>query len=296
MSIAVTLKNKGLITPPHYVTTQIQYETMMGSEAYGVSSDSSDIDIYGFCIPYKDIIFPHLKGEILGFGKSTEIFNQFQQHHIINPDNGKEYDLSIYNIVKYFQLCMENNPNIIDSLFTSVRCVLHSTKIANHVRENRKLFLHKGSWHKFRGYSFSQLHKAAIKNPEGKRRELVDGLGWDTKFGYHVIRLVLEVEQILTEGDLDLERHRELLKDVRRGNWSFERVKDWFSSKEKQLDEVYHKSELPYKPDEVKIKALLLECLEEHFGNLNSVIVIEDKAVKALREISEVIDNYNRCN
>jgi hypothetical protein len=46
-----------------------QYLVHMGSDAYGVSSNSSDIDAYGFCIPPKSYIFPHLSGEIEGFGK-----------------------------------------------------------------------------------------------------------------------------------------------------------------------------------------------------------------------------------
>jgi hypothetical protein len=55
---------------------------------------------------------------------------------------------------------MENNPNMFDVMFLPRRCVLHSTPIYEHVRENRKLFLHKGSWHKFRGYAYSSLSKA----------------------------------------------------------------------------------------------------------------------------------------
>lgn len=38
------------------------YETIMGSVAYGVNTDTSDFDTVGFCIPNKDIVFPHLRG------------------------------------------------------------------------------------------------------------------------------------------------------------------------------------------------------------------------------------------
>ena len=63
---------------------------------------------------------------------------------------GRAYDLTIYGIIKFFNLAMHNNPNIIDSLFTPVNCVLHSTRVGDIVRENRKLFLHKGAWSKFK--------------------------------------------------------------------------------------------------------------------------------------------------
>ena len=149
----------------------------MGSVAYGVSSDTSDVDVYGWAIPPKDDLFPHLRGEVPGFGTPRPRFEQFQEHHVEDRDalagHGRMYDLTIYGIVKFFNLAMENNPNVIDSLFTPVNCVLHSTRVGNLVRENRKLFLHKGAWPKFKGYAYSQLHKISIKTPQGKRAELV---------------------------------------------------------------------------------------------------------------------------
>lgn len=200
MSITKKLEEKNLISPPYFLKHNIHYEVMMGSFAYGVSNDVSDIDIYGFCIPPKDFIFPHLAGHIEGFGEQKQKFEQFQQHHIKDCSNKKQYDITIFNIVKYFQLCMENNPNMIDSLFVPVNCIVHSTKIGNMVREKRKIFLHKGSWYKFKGYSYSQLHKMENKNPEGSRVETIQKFGYDLKFAYHVVRLLNEVEQILSEG------------------------------------------------------------------------------------------------
>ena len=54
----------------------------MGSMAYGVSSDSSDMDVYGFCVPEKETVFPHLRGEIPGFGTPQPRFEQWQEHHM----------------------------------------------------------------------------------------------------------------------------------------------------------------------------------------------------------------------
>lgn len=95
MSNIVKMKKKNLINPPSFVVDGLQYETIMGSQSYGVYSDSSDVDIYGFCIPHKDMIFPHLKAEIFGFGQQTQRFEQFQQHHLKDASSGKEYDFSI---------------------------------------------------------------------------------------------------------------------------------------------------------------------------------------------------------
>lgn len=162
MTVVSELKHLSLIQPPDYVVSQIQYEVMTGSVAYGVSGDMSDVDIYGFCVPYKEMVFPHLGGEIQGFGRTGERFNQYQQHHIFNPSNKRSYDLSIFSIIKFFQLCMDNNPNMIDSLFVPQRCVLYCSQMGEHVRANRREFLHAGSYYRFKGYAYSQKNK--LKN------------------------------------------------------------------------------------------------------------------------------------
>ncbi len=138
----------------------------MGSYAYGVSSDLSDTDIYGWCIPTKTILFPHLAGEIDGFGRQKKRFDNYQQHHIRDQSTNREYDIDVYNIVRYFHLCMENNPNMIDSLFVPQRCILHMTPVAQMVRDRRREFLHKGSYHKLKGYAYAQLSKMDVKKQD----------------------------------------------------------------------------------------------------------------------------------
>ena len=231
----------------------------------------------------------------VGFGsKPSKQFGQYQEHHVEDRDalagHGRMYDLTIFGVVKFFALAMENNPNIIDSLFTPTTCVLHCTKVGNLVRENRRLFLHKGAWPKFKGYAYSQLHKLAIKQPQGKRAELVAEHGYDTKFAYHVVRLIGEVEQILTEGDIDLQRDNERLKAIRRGEWTEERLRAWFAEKESHLERAYAESTLRPNPDEPRIKALLLDVLEEHYGSLAGCVVDPDRAVVALRNIQAELD------
>jgi uncharacterized protein len=171
MSSRVQLaKQKGLIAPPKWLPQNVHYEVLSGSVAYGVSSDTSDMDIIGFCIPPKEEVFPHLRGEIPGFGRQIQRFEQYQEHHIIDNEARQEYDFSIYSIVKFFHLCMENNPNMVDSLFVPQRCVLFASKIGQMARDRRKIFLHKGSYHKFRGYAYSQLHKIGNKNTEVEKK------------------------------------------------------------------------------------------------------------------------------
>jgi predicted nucleotidyltransferase len=294
VSTTQRLADRGLVRPPRWLPANVQYETIMGSVAYGVSSDSSDVDVYGWAIPPKDDVFPHLRGEVPGFGRPHERFAQFQEHHVRDPDalggHGRTYDLTIFGIVKFFQLAMENNPNVLDSLFTPATCVLHSTRVGNLVRESRRLFLHRGAWPKFKGYAYSQLHKLAIKQPTGKRAKVVAEHGYDTKFAYHVVRLLGEVEQILVEGDIDLQRDNDRLNAIRRGEWTEDRLRQWAADKEAALERAYAASPLPAGPEEGRIKALLLNCLEEHYGNLSGCVVEPDRAVAALRSVQAELD------
>jgi hypothetical protein len=287
------IKKRLLKSPPKFLQTGVQYEVVMGSIAYGVAQAHSDMDIYGFAIPPKDWVFPHLRGEIPGFDESREPFEQIQQHHMLDRSalagKGREYDLTIYSIVKYFRLLMENNPNIIDTLFVPRNCVLYSTEIGESVREKRKIFLHKGCWGRFKGYAYAQVHKMRTKAPQGGRRQTVDEYGYDIKFAYHIVRLLNEVEQLLVEGDLDLTRNKEQLKSIRRGEWTQNEVEAYFSDKEKQLEQVYLQSHLPAVPDKSSIRNLLLECLEHHYGSLNDCVVNERDIASALNEIEAII-------
>lgn len=155
------MRAQGLIECEPWIA-EAQYLTIMGSFSYGVSSDTSDMDITGFCIPPKSLVFPSSAGEIPGFGNQIQRFEDFEHHHINFQE--KSWDLKIYSIVKFFQLCMENNPNMIDALYTGQHCVIHESKVGQYVRANRKMFLHKGSFHRFKSYAYSQLQKAKFKS------------------------------------------------------------------------------------------------------------------------------------
>jgi uncharacterized protein len=290
MNLRSVLAAGAKVNPPGWLPDNLCYETIMGSVAYGVSADTSDVDVYGICMPPKDSVFPHLAGEIFGFGTQIKRFETWQEHHVVALN--RTYDFSIFGIVKFFQLAMENNPNIIDSIFTPRRCVLSSTAIGEYIREHRTDFLHKGAWHKFKGYAYSQLNKIKTKNPTGKRAELVEEFGYDVKFAYHVVRLLLEVEQILVERDIDLERDREQLMAIRRGEWTLEQLDEWAQDQERELETLYHTSPVPYGPDEALLKRHLLHCLEMHYGDLSVAVVQSDEAVALLRKIADLTKRY----
>lgn len=137
-----------------------------------------------------------------------------------------------------------------------------------------------------------EYHRLYAKAKENSGRiEQIKRHGMDTKFLYHVARLADECMQILTLGDLDLQRSKEYMKAIRRGEVSEEELRDWFAVQELSLEKAYSESKLPYAPNEAKIKAVLLQCLEHHYGSLDKLgYVAPDAALVAIRSIGEIVD------
>lgn len=251
---------------PDWLFPNIQYLTVVGSEAYGMASKNSDLDLAGFCIEPKRYIFPNFYGDIVGFD-NVQQFNSYQQHHIQDPEKSRSYDLSIYGLVKIFHLMYDGNPNAVEILFTERQNVIHASPIAEKIRSRRDLFLSKRFCFKSRMYGYSQLQKLE-RQAEGKRQDIIDEYGWDTKYQSHVYRLILMAESVLINHKLDLQENAELLKYVREGNISPDESRKWFTEKEQRLAEIEKDSTLRQLPDREAIKSLLIECIETHYGNI----------------------------
>jgi predicted nucleotidyltransferase len=274
---------------PYWMKDNVHYEILGGSHLYGMETADSDMDIIGFCIPTKDIIFPYNNGRLFGYD-NVEDYKVWQRQHVVDKDKNREYDFQIYNIVHFVRLVVQNNPNMIATLFANRECIIHSSQAAEHMRDNRKKFLSKHCWTKYRGYSFSQLKQIKTRNPHGKRAELVEKFGYDCKYATHLVRLMLECQQIFETGDIDLMKDREMLKGIRRGEWSLERVEQFFADKEKYLESLYEKSDLPAEPQWEFGRKILFECLETHFGTLSKAeMELPDKYKSIVNEIKLLV-------
>ena len=310
MSVTRRLFDDGLIEPPRWLPDNIMFEGIVGSNAYGCENPTNskdpnvvaviDHDIMGIIMPPKVMIFPHLGGHIHGFDKAPETFENFQAHHVhvLAGNRERVYDLTLYGIVKFFNLSMACNPNIVELAFLPQRCVIADSQIYRHIRDNRKLFLHKGAYQTFKNYAHSQLAKldGQFERQNPRRQSDIDRFGYDTKFAYHLVRLMLECEQILGEYDLILDRDKEIYKSIRRGEWTTERIKTLFDKKEHKLGELYESNKvgLPDVPDVEGVKNLLIECLEIHYGNLQNAVVTDLDIGEVLNKIDRVVTEYRR--
>jgi predicted nucleotidyltransferase len=154
---------------PKFVGASVQYEVLMGSVAYGIAEERSDFDVYAICIPPRDYVFPHLRGEIPGFSPPGPRFEHFEQHRVLDPSaqggEGRRYDLTVYSIVKFFRLCADANPNLIDTLFVPRRCVLYSTPLGERVREQRTCFCTRAPGTSSRATPMPRCTRCAPKSP-----------------------------------------------------------------------------------------------------------------------------------
>lgn len=116
--------------------------------------------------------------------------------------------------------------------------------------------------------------------------------GVDYKFAYHVVRLLLEGEEILMSHDLHINSNAEILKSVRAGEWTIERINEWFNNKEAAMEELYAKSTLRDRPDEEFIKRLLIECLETHYGSLDKAVTVKTDGDKLAEDMMKLLKKY----
>ncbi len=67
----------------------------------------------------------------------------------------------------------------------------------------------------------------------------------------------------------NLNSNVKFLTDIRNGEYTIKELEDWFISKETEVDQLYQNCKLPNRSNYKEIKDLLLNCLEEHFGNIS---------------------------
>ena len=141
------------------VENRTVFLTVVGSRAYGIHHDTSDFDKAGVMIPPSNFFF--------GLDK----FDQFREF----PGEDKV----IYDFRKAVRLISDNNPNMLDLLFSPERCHVILSRPWEIMMENRDLFISKKCRHTYSGYAFAQLrrietHRKFLLNPPTIKPERVD--------------------------------------------------------------------------------------------------------------------------
>lgn len=135
-------------------------EYVRGSTAYGLSTESSDIDSGG--------IFICSIHELLGY-------NSYKEEVADAKNDNKWYELN-----KFISLLVKANPNILEALFVDDRFIIGEIHpIMKYLREHRDMFLTKQCFTSFYKYAESQIYKARglnkkIVNPITERKTPLD--------------------------------------------------------------------------------------------------------------------------
>ena len=229
-----------------------------GSIAHGTYIPKED----NFGIDDKDIlsIFVGDKHHYLGFTKRDCYEHMIEEHGVL-------YDIVEYELRKLFGILLKQNPNVLYALWLPGRFVIQSSDEWRTILHHRDLFVSKEAYHSFTGYAYGQLHRMTHLQCKGymgqKRKQLVEQFGYDCKNASHLIRLLRMGIEFLVDGELRVVREDATqLIEIKRGEWSLERVQAEADVLFKQAQEVYIHSTLPVKPDYAKAEALLISIVE----------------------------------
>jgi predicted nucleotidyltransferase len=122
-----------------WLEDSIIFECISGSHAYGLNTPESDEDLRGVCIPPYDY--------------TLGLF-EFSQAEEKSPR-----DRTIYSIVKFVKLAIENNPNILELLFMPEDCIIKTSSYWTDLTWIREQFLSKKCKHTYSRYAYSQIKR-----------------------------------------------------------------------------------------------------------------------------------------
>ncbi|MEA2053500.1 MAG: hypothetical protein U9O96_00045, partial [Candidatus Thermoplasmatota archaeon] len=149
------------------------------------------------------------------------------------------------------------------------------TEFGQRLIKNRDIFCSKKAYHSFVGYSKNQLHR--MTHPSGKhmgkkRRKLVEKFGYDCKNASHLIRILRLGIEFLSTGEIQVERNdAQDLIEIKKGEWSLEKVQKTADELFKTAHEALIHSPLPPQPDKDRAEKLCQEILIDWFIQQNHI-------------------------
>lgn len=199
------------------------FECQTGSHMYGTSTPESDEDYRGVCIPP-------------AFVRDSLLFN-FEQK---DSWEGKYEDRVIYSLKKFMKLCADNNPNIVELLFSN--STIYQTPKWLAILDNRKMFISKKCKHTFLGYAYSQLnrikrHRAWLLNPpkEEPTRELY-GLTGAPKLNQEQMGAILTIPEGYVKDEYVEEARKE--KAYREAKTHWDMYSAWQAARNKKRQDL----------------------------------------------------------
>jgi len=119
------------------------------------------------------------------------------------------------------------------------------------------------------GITFPANTVTTSRQTIGKRPELIEAHGYDTKYAMHVLRLAVQGRELLLEGALTLpirEPARGEIRAVREGQVPFDEVVAHIEEAERALLAAHEATALPDEPDVERVDAWLVSAHLRHWG------------------------------
>jgi predicted nucleotidyltransferase len=203
---------------------------VVGSRAYGLDTDESDVDRRGVFVAPTPLFW--------GFGKPPT--------HVDGPDAER----FSWELERFLGLALDANPTVLECLWSPL--VEHVGSYGEELLTLRGAFLSRHAHRTFVRYAESQFRKLTgdLRN-RGEPR-------W--KHVMHLLRLLISGRHLLAYGSplVDMRDHRERLLAVRRGEVPWEEVSAWRASLTASMDAALTDSALPAEPDRTCVEEFLV--------------------------------------
>ncbi len=208
------------------------YRCIVGSQAYGLNHQQSDVDRRGIYLPPAD-----LHWSLYGVPEQLE-----------NPESEEVY----WELQKFLVLALKANPNVLECLYSPL--VETKGPLADELLSMREAFLSRLVYQTYNGYVLSQFKKLE------QDFRAAGQIKW--KHAMHLIRLLLSGVTVLREGfvPLRVEQYREKLLAIRRGEVPWEEVNAWRLELHKRFGEAYATTSLPEAPDYERVNEFLVRA------------------------------------
>ena len=172
-----------------------------------------------------------------------------------------DIDRTLYSLRRFVRLAASGNPSILMALWAPVD---HATAEGRELQGLGEAFVGRHVVPRYRGYMQSQARRLLGtrggghgRRGGGRREELVEAHGYDTKYAMHCARLGFQCQELLTTGELQLPVRGEpadWLRAVRRGEVGFE---EWWTTVlrlDDQLAAIEQDDRFPLGPDRDRIE------------------------------------------
>lgn len=213
--------------------SHIILQCVIGSQAYGLQTDASDVDRRGCYLAPAE-----LQWSILGAPEQLEC-HQTQECY--------------WEVEKLVVLALKANPSVLECLYSPI--VEQATPLGRELLEIRECFLSQLIYQTFNGYVMSQF-----KRMQGDLRNRGQ-VRW--KHVMHLLRLLYSGIEALEEGFVRVQVTgdlRERLLAIKAGEVPWEETERWRKQLHQRFDQAARSTKLPEKPDYLRANQFVIHA------------------------------------